>query len=383
MGAEAIEAAYPHGLSIVTGQCPTVGIAGGYTQGGGHSLLSTHFGLAADQVLEYNVVTADGKILKATPEKNSDLYWALSGGGGGTYAVVTSITIRAYPVGDVGGVKIGFYSNMTSQENFQEAVRRFHSLAPDMVDQGASSNYLLAPEGFSVGAITVLNSTGEYVRDNVAAPYLDALKELGIPAQTEVTTFSYRDHFDHYLGPLPWGNLDSRGGNVWLNGGRLLPRSGFKDGSTVVSDAINIVVEKGATILGTVGSFSPPHDVSNAVFPPWRDTLAQVSILLPWLSTEPSNWPQMLAMQEKMTNEIMPIIKEATPGSGLYLNEADFREPNWKHEFFGRNYGRLLEIKQKWDPNSLFYIFKGVGSEAWDVDEDGRMCRVRSQTYEI
>lgn len=104
-GYEALEAAQKVGLTVTTGECPTVGIAGGYTQGGGHSLsesfptaavpaaiadprssLASKYGLAADQTLEFEVITATSgaRLLKASPTENSDLYWALSGGGGGS-----------------------------------------------------------------------------------------------------------------------------------------------------------------------------------------------------------------------------------------------------------------------------------------------------------
>jgi hypothetical protein len=70
---EAYEAAHKQNLRVVGDTCPTVGLAGGYTQGGGHSMLSTVHGLGADQVLEWEVVTANGNTLIATPEKNNDL----------------------------------------------------------------------------------------------------------------------------------------------------------------------------------------------------------------------------------------------------------------------------------------------------------------------
>lgn len=84
----------------------------------------------------------------------------------------------------------------------------------------------------------------------------------------------------------------------------------------------------------------------------------------------------MLALQDKMTNSIIPQLEAVTPNSGVYMNEADFRQPNWRAEFFGANYGRLLRIKEKWDPKHLFWSLKTVGSEFWSVAGDGRMCKV-------
>ncbi|CRK16460.1 hypothetical protein BN1723_010990, partial [Verticillium longisporum] len=83
----------------------------------------------------------------------------------------------------------------------------------------------------------------------------------------------------------------------------------------------------------------------------------------------------MLEAQRRMTEQFMPQIEAVTPGSGSYMNEADFRQPNWQKTFFGDNYAELLNIKNKWDPEGRLYVLKGVGSESWSVDADGRMCR--------
>lgn len=76
-GYEMLQAATALGRVAVGGECPTVGVAGGYTQGGGHSALSTNFGLAADQTLSFEVVTASGELVTASKTVNTDLYWAL------------------------------------------------------------------------------------------------------------------------------------------------------------------------------------------------------------------------------------------------------------------------------------------------------------------
>jgi FAD/FMN-containing dehydrogenase len=74
----------------------SVAIAGGWAQNAGHSPLSPKYGLGADQVLEYKVVTADGVLRVANTASNSDLFWALRGGGGGTFGVVVEATIKTY-----------------------------------------------------------------------------------------------------------------------------------------------------------------------------------------------------------------------------------------------------------------------------------------------
>ncbi|KAF9062600.1 FAD fmn-containing isoamyl alcohol oxidase, partial [Rhodocollybia butyracea] len=71
---------------------------------------------------------------------------------------------------------------------------------------------------------------------------------------------------------------------------------------------------------------------------------------------------------------LMPQIEAVTPGSGSYANEGDFRQLHFQEAFWGSNYETLLGIKRKWDPENFFYVTKGVGSEAWSIAHDGRMC---------
>lgn len=93
---EAYSAAHSHNFRVVGGMCPSVGLAGGYTQGGGHSALSSKHGLGADQTLSIEFVSARGKHGIATRDNEfSDLFWAMSGGGGGTYAVALSMIVSA------------------------------------------------------------------------------------------------------------------------------------------------------------------------------------------------------------------------------------------------------------------------------------------------
>lgn len=140
-GYEILAATKAKGLVVVGGECPTVGIAGGYTQGGGHSALSTSFGLSADNVLEWEAVTADGQLVTASRSENPDLYWALSGGGAGNYAVVTSMTVKTFPDTYVGAGTLAFYSVDTTTDAFYEAIDAFHNALPAMVDAGSMVVY--------------------------------------------------------------------------------------------------------------------------------------------------------------------------------------------------------------------------------------------------
>ncbi len=82
----------------------------------------------------------------------------------------------------------------------------------------------------------------------------------------------------------------------------------------------------------------------------------------------------MRRKQDFLTNVIDPLLVAATPGSGTYLNEANFRQANFQDHFYGSNYPKLLQIKQKYDPNNVFYAPVTVGSENFSVDDSGRLC---------
>ena len=173
---EAYAAAQAKGFVIVGGFGPTVGVAGGYTQGGGHGPLSSRFGLAADQVLEWKVVSGTGELLIASPSQNSDLYWALSGGGGGTYGVVLSLTVRIYPDQPTTGCILTFNNTGISQDIFFGAVEVFIGNLPAIVDAGAVSVWLLSNTTLTVAPTLGLGVTKAKLQD-LFVPTISKLNE--------------------------------------------------------------------------------------------------------------------------------------------------------------------------------------------------------------
>lgn len=69
-------------------------------------------------------------------------------------------------------------------------------------------------------------------------------------------------------------------------------------------------------------------------------------------------------------------MRQLTPGSGTYMSEADPFEPDFKTAFFGKNYDRLLKIKDKYDPDQIFWARTAVGSDRWAEKENGQLCRI-------
>lgn len=314
MGIDAYRAADAKGLQVVGGECPTVGISGGYTQGGGHSALASRYGLAADQVLEWEVVDGTGRLLTANREQNSDLYWALTGGGGGTYGVVYSMTSKAHPSTPVSAFNLTFTSKGISQDTFYEAVALYHSHLVPMVDAGAMSVWYFTNASFSVAPVTAPNVPEKKLVELVQ-PVLDGLKRLGI----KYTFYSHQ--FPNYLAEYNAMQNPIQVG-IAQYGGWLIPRSVVENNNKDLTAAYRRVTEDGAQFIGVALNVSRAvtGDVYNSVLPAWRDTLIDTVFTTPWNLTAPIS--EMIANQHKMTNDYIPQLEALAPSSGAYMNEV-------------------------------------------------------------
>ena len=196
---EAYQFADSHGVRILGGECTTVGLAGGYTQGGGRSTLSSQYGLAADNALEWEVVTADGQYLIASQTQNQDLYWTLSGGR--TYAVVLSLTTKAHLDGVVGGATLAFNATTMSLDIYWDLIGIWQAGLPALVDTGAMIVYQVNNTAFSMSPLTSPGSTEAEVSE-LLGPFTDELDKRKIDYTMSVTSFpTYLQHFNTYLGP--------------------------------------------------------------------------------------------------------------------------------------------------------------------------------------
>lgn len=182
---EAYQTAYENGLVVVGGTCPSVGYAGGYTQGGGHGYLASRFGFGADQVLEWEVVTMNGTHLTASPSKNQDLYWALSGGGGGSYAAVVSMTVRAYPDEKTAAGNLTWTSEGISQDIFYKGISTYISNLPKILDAGATVTWLNSNTSFAVEPTVGFGMSKDEL-DSLHDPVLEKLRQLNISYSTSI-----------------------------------------------------------------------------------------------------------------------------------------------------------------------------------------------------
>ena len=174
---EAYDAANAQGLSVVGGECQTVGYAGGYVQGGGHSSLASKYGLAADQVLEWEVIDGMGRLLHASISENSDIFWALSGGGGGTFGIVTAMISKAHLDIPVSSANLTFSNFGLSQDQFYNTIATFHQSLPSIVDNGITGVWFFTNSSFELTPLTAPNISVSQLRQ-LMSPLINELNRL-------------------------------------------------------------------------------------------------------------------------------------------------------------------------------------------------------------
>ncbi|KAK8057879.1 hypothetical protein PG996_011816 [Apiospora saccharicola] len=370
-GFEAYAAANATGHRIVGGSCPTVGIAGGYSQGGGHSILASRHGLGSDNVLEWEVVTvSDGQHVIATPDnEHADLYWALSGGGPGNYAIVLSMTARIHR--DAGLISGGTLSFNDTQVGTDSGLRRGGSSGG-----GNSIVYGLTASSFNAWTVTIPDTTPEEA-EGLMKPLLDELTWRGIDSEySPHISQNFLEHFDRALGPLPEGVIENSG----FMASRMVPRAVLTDpaANARVTEALRNIsgLPDYSIACQSISVANQPHP-DNAVLPAWRDAAL---ICLPKGSWDPRAPASYNARRQiEAVTEVQNVMDAATgPAGGVYMNEVSYLLPEWRSAMYGANYERLLAVKRKYDPESVLYVLDGVGSDAWVQVAHKRLCRAAS-----
>lgn len=271
---EAQALANSQGLLLVDGDCPTVGIVGGYLQGGGSSPLASQFGLAVDSVLEWEVITADGKLVRATPENQySDLYWALSGGGGGTFGAVLSVTVRLHKNMKTTGATVQF--SEPDDSKFWSVLSTFLGNLPSLVNAGASVYWQVIPPAYTGLPGNFFNLPQLYFPggsikelETLLDPTFQALRSNGI--QYGFVPEDYRTFQEAFVALNQYQNVTEF--NI---GGRLIPESlvTTPQSADSLAEAIKYITANGAIFAGVSANVSRPPPIPNSAHPEWRKSV--------------------------------------------------------------------------------------------------------------
>jgi FAD/FMN-containing dehydrogenase len=416
------------GRYVQGGGCTTVGIAG-LILGGGFGSFSKRYGTAAGSLLEAEIVTADGKIQIANACLNPDLFWALKGGGGGTFGVVSKLTVRTHDLPEYfGGANfdikapsdeayrsllrsfVSFYAEQLFNEHWGEQVkvRRENVLEIRMVSQGLNREQLLriwqpfvdwvkkSPNGYSIPWPGPIISSLPARRMWDAQWREEHWPEETLPRRGHPLNAIMDDILVHTM-HQPVFDLDQRpsatssdvwwGGDagqvgwyIWAYESLWMPASLLASDSRIRLSEALFAGSRHADIelhfnKGLAGA--PPDAIAAA-----KDTAMNPAVLTafalaivadgeqPAYPGIPGHEPNVVKGRAaaRAIDQCVEQLRAVAGQNGSYVNETSYFEKQWQRAFWGENYSRLAEIKQKYDPSGLFFVHNGVGSEGWSRD---------------
>ena len=390
------------GRYVQGGGCATVGVAG-LIQSGGFGSFSKHYGMAAAALLEAEIVTADGSVKITNACNNADLFWALKGGGGGSFGVVTKLTLRTRELPENFGIVFGAVK-AKSEAAFRTLIKKLVELYHDklfnphwgeqirlttdntieisMLCHGLTKEQALSDwQSFDDW---VKQSSHDYVFERPLTTMIIPAKNLWDIAFLKQFAPGFIASDDRPNAPeknIYWATNKSEAGqflhgyrSVWLPDTLL-----EKQNQQKLSDALFSASRHWTTTLhfnkGLAGA--PPEEVAAAKDTAMNpDVLNAFALVIIAGEGEPAfagieghepdvkNGRKEAGRINKAMDELMKIV----PDAGSYVSESNFFEKNWQQSFWGSNYERLAAVKKKHDPEGLFFVHHGVGSEAWSDD---------------
>lgn len=390
------------GRYVQGGGCATVGVAG-LIQSGGFGSFSKAYGLAAGSLLQAEIVTADGVVRVVNAGSDEDLFWAIKGGGGGTFGVVTHLTLRTHELPSVFG-DISVQIKAHSDAAFRTLIREFIEFY---------AKHLFNPhwgESVKFGRHNTLKADlvfQEFDKDTAAAMWRELLDRLmkspndfAVESPFSIEALPARRWWDvDYLQEYSKGSVlqDPRSNaprsHAWWTGdteqvgefihgyeSRWLSASLLKgEMQRNLVDAlfaasrhwtVSLHFNKG---LAGVGAQAAAAACDTSINPAALDAFA-LAIIAGGRSAKYSlgfAQDEGLPQANRDATEIglaMSELNKLGSSYGSYVSEGSYFQNRWQETFWGANYVRLKEIKSKYDPSGLFFVRHGVGSEGWSED---------------
>ena len=398
------------GRYVQGGGCATVGVAG-HIQSGGFGSLSKAFGTAAGNLLEAQVITPDGVIRTVNACKDPELFWALKGGGGGSWGVVTQVTVRTHKLPELFGGAGGTIQARTD-EAFRELISRlivfyqeklFNSHWGEQLNFRPNNELHISMvcQGLDESRIDeIWRPMFEYIRSNSDLTIKEELWTHTMPARHFWDAEYRRSHGSHSMindsrpdaSPTHawWSGDQEQVGIVlygyesaWLPASLLAPSQRQRLVAALFAASRHQEVELHFN-KGLAGA--PPEHITaatNTATNPQALSAFALAIIAdggppvyPGLPHAPSADVDAARRSRQQVSEAMRALKIVAPDAGSYVSESNFFEPTWQRSFWGdRNYRRLRVAKAKYDPEGLFFVHHGVGSDEWSADGFTRVGR--------
>ena len=324
------------GLASTGGVVSTTGIAG-LTLGGGLGWLMGKHGLSCDNLISADLVTADGALVTASAERNSDLFWGLRGGGG-NFGVVTSFEYQLHPVGPVlAGMVI---HPMARAKEMLRFYRDFCRSCPD--EMLAAAALMTSHEGEPV-AVIIASYIGDLADgERAMAP----LRKFGTPLADTIAPTSYVQLNTLFDAAVPYGGVQ----RYW--------KSSFLD--ELGDQLLDIMVARAAKMLSPMSMvlFFHMHGAAARVD---RDATAFGLRRDQWDYDAISQWndPAETAGHIQWTRDYWTAVEPFASGE-VYVNHLDAEEATRIRAAYSGNYERLVALKNKYDPANLFRMNQNI-----------------------
>jgi FAD/FMN-containing dehydrogenase len=335
-----------HGLATTGGIISTTGV-GGLTLGGGIGYLCRKHGLSCDNVTSARVVTADGSIVTASEDEHPDLFWALRGGGG-NFGVVTEFTFRVHPVADILGGPMFF--ELADGPAILAHFRDFIRTAPR--EYGGFPAFQIAPPL-------------PFVPENrVGEPFVAVIScWTGAVEEGERLLDGFRAvarPVAEMIGPMPYAALNSAFDALVPPGLQHYWKAAYV--RELTDDAIAAHMEHGARVP-VVNSTVHLYPINGAVHDVPSDATAFGHRDANFAAVIAGMWPDP-ADNERNIRWVREYYAAIAPHSdaGGYVNFASPDDQDKVAENYGANYARLMEVKQRYDPDNLFHLNQNIRS---------------------
>jgi hypothetical protein len=336
------------GRCLPAGSCPSVGIAG-HTLGGGIGVLSRKYGLTCDRLLSATVVTADGTVRTVSASDEPDLFWALRGGGGGNFGIVTSFTFDTVPAPQLTVFQFDFPAG-----SVPDVLGGWQQWIINMPDELWSKCNII---GGSPSRCTVI---GCYIGPASALnPLLtELIRRIGKqPTSRTVADQDCLNAMRYFAGCSDKSAAECHD----QSNGRHWRREAFVATSRIVTapvaDPAKIVsVFDGRRVFvmidGLRGAVGRVRSADTAF--PHRGALATMQI---YLGTSHADGVAATSSMGEMRDQLTGIV-----GGGAYVNYIDASMPNWAQAYYGDNLTRLRQVAQRYDPDRLFTFPQAIAS---------------------
>jgi Berberine and berberine like len=345
----------------------------------------------------------------ANSQVNPDLFWALRGGGGSTYGVITKATVKVYPSPKMAFTEWVFHAaDKPAKQGFYDSVAYFYSLIPSLSAQGIQGYFYVNATTFTSQLFTSGSNASIEAAHALWSPIWDKIATFEgatKPTSHHYLRTSFKDYFDQnfgssdgtvkpntadsmFAGESGYGTatIPSESGGSMAGGSGMSGMPSGSDKTTKRANPLASLKQDFSMDSRLIGAEQFQNPTFASVIKASVSKLPG-AILMNHLVSGPKAWAASGANETSacpawkkayvhvigIGSSINPI-RAISKDMGAYANEASPYEEEWKETFWGSNYPRLAAIKDKYDPNGVFWASPGVGADKWVV-KSGRLCR--------